>query len=115
MNTASYAVAPFEVTTNTLTSAFKKLSVADQEKALAAVQFEKAEKKGLRRGANGWGLDDPGVIEDHEETLLEHKPDLAEWQELCRACGIQVEEIPTSITKCKEVSLKRRYSHNPFF
>jgi hypothetical protein len=102
---ASYSAsfAPSEATTNTLASAFKKLGVADQEKEPAAIQVEEAQKKDLRRGGNSWGLDDIGGIENQDETLLETKPDLAEWQELCRACGVVAEDIPPSITKCKEV------------
>ena len=98
------SIAPSEVTTNTLASAFKKLNVKDQEKALAAVRIERTPKKGLRRGGNGWGLDEIGgaATSDNDDTLLE-KPDLAEWQELCRACGVEVEDIPDSIKKCKEV------------
>lgn len=104
-NSASYSasIAPSEATTNTLASFFKKLSVEDQGEALVAVRQNGAPKKDLRRGTNGWGLDDPGDREDKDDTLIDAKPDLAEWQELCRACGVELENIPGSITKCKEV------------
>lgn len=105
VNIASYSVsvAHSEPSTNALASAFKKLSVEKQEKAFGAVQTNGTPKKGLRRGADGWDHDEIGGGDDGEDTLIDNKPDLAAWQELCRACGVEVEDIPGSITKCKEV------------
>jgi len=90
-----------EANTHTLTSFFKKLSVADQERALAAIQLKDNPKNGSKKGANDWNYSEHNG-EDKNGTAIE-KPNLAEWQELCRACGIEAEEMPTSITKCKEV------------
>jgi hypothetical protein len=108
INSASYSasIAPSEAPTNALASVFKKLSVEDQESALGAVQQKDSPKKGLRQGANGWALDKVGGGRDKDDTLIDTKPDLAEWQELCRACGVEVEDIPVSVTKCKEVCSK---------
>ena len=101
-SSAAPSIAPLsEATTNTLTSFFKKLSVEDQERALAAVQLKEEPKKGSQQAANGWNQNELRE-EDKNETLIE-KPNLAEWQELCRACGVEPEEIPISITRCKEV------------
>ena len=113
---ASYSagIVSSEATTNTLASAFKKLSVENQEIALAAVQVRDSPPKGLRRGANGWGLDEIGGIADKDETLFDIRPDLAEWKELCRACGVELEEIPGSITKCKEVCKLQSTSVNTY-
>lgn len=104
----SAAIAPSEATTNTLASFFKKLSVEDQEEALAAVQEKDTSQERIRRDDNGRDLNAPGGGEEdtREDTLIDSKPDLAEWQELCRACGVEVEDIPGSITKCKEVCSK---------
>ena len=92
---------PSEATTNTLTSFFKKLTVEDQERALAAIHLKDTPKKGLQQVAKEWNLNELRG-EDKNETVIE-KPNLAEWQELCRACGVEPEDIPISITKCKEV------------
>ena len=101
-SSAALSIAPpSEATTNTLTSFFKKLSVEDQERALAAIQLKEKPENGSQQAANGWNLNELRG-EDKNETLIE-KPNLAEWQELCRACGVEPEEIPISITKCKEV------------
>jgi hypothetical protein len=100
------SIAPTEATTNTLASFFKKLSVEDQEKALTAVQKRETPKNNLRSGDSDGNLNPSGAEEAKKETLIDSKPDLAEWQELCRACGVEVEDIPGSITKCKDVCLK---------
>lgn len=113
---------------DTLTAEFSNLTFAEQTRALAAVRrFNRDESEASRSrpetsysGSQTSGTRAQTSNNESQASIAglrskakpkqrsnndgeSDKPTLADWQALCKACGILSQDLPESISKCKQV------------